>query len=165
MGNRRQLLEDAANLVEGDRNAAYGDPIDDFRRTSRYWSTHIGGVLRRKLNERDQYTQMEPLFKDGYVRYDDLISVIDEILDPHDVAVMMTQLKMSRLAWSPQKQDSYVDAAGYMACGWDCALREDGSTDEEFDASDLCDPDARPVASYIIAEMGRYSRNQIQETL
>lgn len=125
MGNRRQLLESAADLVEGDRNAAYGDPIDDFRRTSRYWSTHIGGVLRRKVQDL--------VDEDGTILYEDLLWVVDQLLDPHDVAVMMTQLKMSRLAWSPQKQDSYVDAAGYMACGWDCALREEASLVDDLE--------------------------------
>jgi hypothetical protein len=38
----------------------------------------------------------------------------------HDVAAMMALLKVSRIRWSPTKQDSWVDLAGYAACGWDC---------------------------------------------
>lgn len=109
---RRDLLLEAADLVDGDRNAQYGDPIDDFRRTAAYWSIHIGGVLRRKANEcRVDLSQ-------------DIIDIVDRLLDPHDVAVMMQQLKQSRLAWSPDKRDSWADAAGYVACGWDCVTRE-----------------------------------------
>lgn len=36
---------------------------------------------------------------------------------PHDVAVLMVLVKVSRLATSPQKLDSWVDIAGYAACG------------------------------------------------
>lgn len=105
---RRDLLEEAARLVDGDRNAQYGDPVDDFRRTAAYWSTHLGGVLRRKADE----CRVE--------LPEDVLDLVDRLLDPHDVAVMMQQLKISRLAWSPGKRDTWADAAGYVACGWDC---------------------------------------------
>lgn len=48
---------------------------------------------------------------------------IDSIL-PHDVAAMMSLLKLSRIRWSPEKFDSWMDLAGYAACGWDCAKPE-----------------------------------------
>ena len=112
-GNRRALLNEAAELVDGDRNAQYGDPIDDFRRTSIYWSTHIGGVFRRKMNSL------------GHDSDESVLYVLDNLLDPHDVAIMMSQLKDSRLAWDPYKKDSWVDKAGYDACGYDCVIRED----------------------------------------
>lgn len=38
----------------------------------------------------------------------------------HDVAAMMIMLKVSRIRWSPDKYDSWLDVAGYAACGWDC---------------------------------------------
>lgn len=109
---RRFLLEEAASLVDGERNASYGNPVDDFRRTARYWSTHIGGVLRRKAEE------------DGVTVPDAVLDLVDALLDPHDVAIMMEQLKISRLAWSPRKRDHWTDTAGYAACGWDCVERE-----------------------------------------
>lgn len=112
-GNRRALLMEAASLVDGDRNVQYGDPIDDFRRTSTYWSTHIGGVFRRKAHAL------------GYECEEGVLNILDHLLDPHDVAIMMGQLKDSRLAWDPYKKDSWVDKAGYDACGYDCVVRED----------------------------------------
>lgn len=105
---RSAVLLEAMQLVNGDRNVQYGDPTEDFRRTAVYWSTHIGGVLRRKADAANL-----PLT-------DDLLAIIDGLLDPHDVAIMMQQLKMSRLAWDPHKRDTWADAAGYVACGWDC---------------------------------------------
>lgn len=41
------------------------------------------------------------------------------ILEAHDVAIMMILLKVSRLAWSPDKADSWCDIAGYAGCGFD----------------------------------------------
>ena len=36
-----------------------------------------------------------------------------------DVAIMMALLKISRLSWEPTKRDSWVDVAGYAACGYE----------------------------------------------
>jgi len=36
---------------------------------------------------------------------------------PHEVAVMMTLLKIARTRNNPAHMDSWIDAAGYMACG------------------------------------------------
>lgn len=38
-----------------------------------------------------------------------------------DVAVMMGLLKVARLAGNPKHADSWVDLAGYAACGAECA--------------------------------------------
>lgn len=46
-------------------------------------------------------------------------------VQPHDVAAMMALLKVSRIRWSPGKLDSWMDLAGYAACGWDCAAGEE----------------------------------------
>ena len=42
-------------------------------------------------------------------------------VQPHDVAALMSLLKLSRIRWAPEKEDSWMDLAGYAACGWDCA--------------------------------------------
>lgn len=39
-----------------------------------------------------------------------------------DVAIMMTLLKVARLAQNPDHADSWVDGAGYFACGGEIAL-------------------------------------------
>ncbi len=41
-----------------------------------------------------------------------------------DVAMMMALLKIARIKNEPSKMDSYVDLAGYAACGAEIADRE-----------------------------------------
>jgi hypothetical protein len=41
-------------------------------------------------------------------------------LAPHDVAIIISSVKLSRLMWSPGKRDNWVDLAGYAACGYEC---------------------------------------------
>jgi len=42
-----------------------------------------------------------------------------ESLQPYDVALMLGLLKIARAAACPQHNDSWVDLAGYAACGVD----------------------------------------------
>jgi hypothetical protein len=84
------VLDEAKSLVCGDRNASYGPPNQDFKRTADMWTA----LLQFKL-------------RDG------------ESLRPQDVAAMMICLKMSRAQHS-KKRDNWVDTAGYAACGWRC---------------------------------------------
>jgi hypothetical protein len=41
-------------------------------------------------------------------------------VEAHQVAMAMMALKLSRLVWSPRHIDSWVDTAGYAACGYEC---------------------------------------------
>lgn len=93
--SRATLLTDAAKIIDGDRNVQYGDPIDDFSLTAKMWEAYI----RRLMETRNLDVPM---------------------LDPHDVAVMMLMVKVSRLAQSPEKHDHWLDIAGYAGCGWEC---------------------------------------------
>lgn len=97
MTRRREMLTEAADLVDGDRNNQYGDPIGDFRTTANMWTAYL-----QRSNPNAQQLQ------------------------PHDVAAMMALLKISRIAWHHQKEDSWIDLAGYAACGLDCAERQNG---------------------------------------
>lgn len=104
---RVQLLETASNLVSGDRNRQYGDPNSDFRRTASFWTTYMGGVVERRLAGGESFEQ-----------------ILATLFQPQDVAAMMVCLKMSRISWTPGKDDSWTDAAGYIACGWDCVVAD-----------------------------------------
>jgi hypothetical protein len=95
--SRAKLLVEASQLIDGDRNVQYGDPIDDFSLTASMWEDY----LRRIVITRNTGGEV--------------------FLDPHDVAVMMLLVKVSRLAQSPGKKDHWLDIAGYAGCGWECA--------------------------------------------
>ena len=42
----------------------------------------------------------------------------------HDVAALMCLLKLSRISWQPDKQDSWIDLAGYSACGYETTIKD-----------------------------------------
>jgi hypothetical protein len=44
---------------------------------------------------------------------------LDHPIQPHDVAALMCLLKLSRISWQPDNHDSWIDLAGYAACGWE----------------------------------------------
>lgn len=43
-------------------------------------------------------------------------------LKPTDVALMMIGMKLARLRHNAEHRDSWVDVAGYAACGWDTVV-------------------------------------------
>jgi len=92
---RVELLTEASHIINGDRNIDYGEPIDDFSVTARLWEVYLRRIMVTRGTE---------------ILY----------LDPHDVAIMMVLVKISRLTESPQKKDHWMDIAGYTGCGWEC---------------------------------------------
>lgn len=87
---RASVLDEAKQLITGDRNNQYGPPTQDFDRTAGMASAF------------------------GF-------QVNGQPLQGHHVAIFMMLLKVSRLAWTPAKRDSWVDASGYAGCGAECA--------------------------------------------
>jgi hypothetical protein len=116
MNKRSEILRTAETLVNGDRNRQYGDPKSDFRKIAALWETYLNGTHERHMEEGLPATQI--------------------FIEPHDVAVLMILLKVSRLSWSPEKEDSWADAAGYVACGWDCAAEEEDGGESDLDNDD-----------------------------
>lgn len=98
--NRREILEEAITLINGDRNNHYGDPVDDFATTATMWQAYLERVSMARGHQFD--------------------------IEPHDVAIMMCLVKISRIAQSPEKRDHWADLAGYAGCGYDCSVREHG---------------------------------------
>lgn len=99
---RGGMLDEAKQLVTGSRNNAYGPPTADFSRTA----AMANGFGFRVT----AYEGAKP-----------------EPLQAHHIAIFMILLKMSRLAWTSTKRDSWVDAAGYAACGLECSLVDENA--------------------------------------
>lgn len=91
---RKELLSKAIEITEGARQEHYGSPEDNFARIAEYWQTYL------------RQTQL-----DGY----------KPIISSHDVAIMMILMKVARLAADHLHDDSWLDIAGYAACGSQCA--------------------------------------------
>lgn len=53
------------------------------------------------------------------------ITVQGEDVKPHHVAMALALLKISRLTWSPDHKDNWVDLAGYAGCGYEAYLEDD----------------------------------------
>lgn len=87
---RKELLDEVAGLILGDRNIQYGPPHVDFQRTADMVSAMWGHKL-----------------KDG-IR-----------IEAHEVAQFLAIVKLSRLQWSPDRRDNWTDLAGYAACGFE----------------------------------------------
>ncbi len=82
----RSILDEAAELVHGERQDDYGHPAHDFACTADLWSAW----LRRKYLLPDEWK-----------------------LEAEDVGWLMVLLKLSREA-NASKHDNLVDAAGYL---------------------------------------------------
>lgn len=103
---RAELLNETIHLITGDRNNQYGPPTQDFRRTAEA-ATALGYRLTKlPANAPDCPTcGARPL-------------------KPHDTAVFVALVKLSRIMWSFFKRDHWADLAGYAACGYECTVEE-----------------------------------------
>lgn len=88
---REAVLDEAKSLVVGDRNAQYGEPYDDFKK--------VADAL-------NAYGFSGPNGRK---------------IMPRDVPFFQILVKLSRLIPSPSKMDSWIDIAGYAACGAEVA--------------------------------------------
>ena len=92
---REFVLDSAKKIVCGQREKDYGSPEDSFHSISLFWSIYL----------REKYSLMVSL-------------------DSTDVALMMDLMKTARLIKTPKHMDSWVDKAGYSACGAECEFKE-----------------------------------------
>ena len=89
---RPEILDAAKACVCGAREGEYGSPEDNFETIGLYWGIHLRAAhpeLNMPLNG----------------------------ITAEDVAVMMALMKAARIATGTGTADSYVDLAGYAACG------------------------------------------------
>lgn len=96
---RGKVLREADQAINSDRNAAYGDPEDNFSDIATLWNSYM---------ETNKGVSI-PLFT------------------ALDVAMFMILLKIARVKTSPTNHDHYVDIAGYAGCALPAAYRAAGS--------------------------------------
>jgi len=84
------ILAEASRITRGNRQAQYGPPDQDFRRTAGMWSALFAAKLKEGVT-----------------------------FEPRDVALAMILLKTSRETHQ-RKRDNWVDIAGYASCGSRC---------------------------------------------
>jgi len=97
MPSKRDILDLATKAV-GDRGLNYGAPEDNFVRIARLWNVHL-------VNRGVPLTE-------------------EQNIGATDVAMMCALLKVARLEHQPDHLDSWVDLAGYAACGGEIAVRD-----------------------------------------
>jgi hypothetical protein len=86
---RADVLERAKEAVS-DRPSVYGSPEQNFERIARLWNAHVHNTVGPGA---------------------------DVSFTAGDVAIMLGMVKIARLAADPKHADSWVDLAGYAACG------------------------------------------------
>lgn len=84
MKQQKTILEEAHNIIYGDREVEYGDPNKNLHDIANFWWLYLEG----------KYGKCVPINKE-------------------DVCQMMVLLKMARGFNGPKKRDTIVDQAGY----------------------------------------------------
>lgn len=87
MMSRKDILDAALKCVNGDRDAQYGNPENNFTLIANLWNVYLSG--------RDDEGEIKA----------------------KDVAAMLALLKLARIATGANKDDNWIDLAGYAACG------------------------------------------------
>ena len=97
--NRKECLKGAETCVTGQRQRDYGEVENNFSAIGLFWSVYLRNA------------------------HPELNMAINTI-DAKDVAAMMALLKIARIASPTATEDSFVDLAGYAACGCEIATEK-----------------------------------------
>lgn len=97
--NRQETLSKALDAVNR-RPKAYGPPEQNFDRIAQRWNVHLWNRFGIALGEEGE----------GF--------------DATDVAIMCADIKLARLEETPDHEDSWIDLAGYAACGAEVSTRQ-----------------------------------------
>lgn len=95
--DRATILNTAAEYVCKDRDAQYGSAENNFALIGRLWTEYLHSTSLTS----------------------------DDSISAHDVAIMMSLLKLARIATGKPKSDNYIDLAGYIACAGEIACKEE----------------------------------------
>jgi hypothetical protein len=89
----RSMLSTASKTVV-EKSETYGRPYANHKRIADLWKSYLDGSIHNRFGT------------DGSPH-----------IGPHDVAIMMMLVKISRLENDPRSVDSWMDLAGYAAVG------------------------------------------------
>lgn len=102
---RAEILEAARVCVCGEREQDYGKPDNNFETIGLLWGVYL----------RAAHPELAKVMAINHIT-------------AKDVAVMMSLLKVGRIA-TGNKEDNFVDLAGYAACAGEIAAAEGGGRD------------------------------------
>jgi len=97
--NRPEILDAAKKCVCGQREQDYGTPENNFETIGLLWGNYL----------RAAHPELKKVFAPNDVT-------------PKDVAMMMALMKIARIA-TGNTPDSFIDLAGYAACGGEIATQ------------------------------------------
>lgn len=113
--NRSDVLNRADEVVNGERQDQYGNPEDNFSVIAEFFETYI----KNKCVFQDE---------DGSLNCE---------IGARDIANLMILFKVGRLTTGAGSEDTYIDIAGYAACGGAMFNEEDcGETTTNADVDD-----------------------------
>lgn len=110
---RNEILKAAEKIVSGERQEQYGSPEDNFAAIARYWKCY--------LDARAKNGGIDATFT----------------LGADDVAAMMILFKVGRLSTGAGSADTWIDIAGYAACGGQIrtAKKNDGESQNDTETA------------------------------
>ena len=116
---RPEILDTAKKCVCGDREQDYGTPEQNFKTIADLWSAYLDARF-----EADSRNGALRVVSQRIVGCEQITNSICDITAV-DVAVMMTLVKIGRIASGHGKADNWVDGCGYMACGGEIESAQD----------------------------------------
>lgn len=96
--DRKSILEEAMRIVTTDRHEQHGEAEDSFSMIASLW---------------------EPYIKAKCVAW----SMQEVIIEPEDVAILMTLFKIARTVTGKVNMDNFVDGCGYFSIAGEIAGR------------------------------------------
>lgn len=95
MSYKNDICEQASKIISGERQGQYGAPENSFAVIAKFWNVYLDA---RDVRDSEGHRINAPIL-------------------PNDVANMMALMKLGRISNGVFKEDSYVDAIGYLAIG------------------------------------------------
>lgn len=121
--SRRDILRCAEKCVCGQREQDYGTPESNFQLIADLWNDYLGNNLSKE--KKDFENELGIVHKKLSVPWQ---------ISAMDVSMMMALMKIARIRNGGGSGDSFVDLAGYAACGgeiWHLKKETNGDSSQE----------------------------------